>query len=323
MEDLPSDVWQPSRERRFPVPYSQNYDYRSQHADVISDYQVWSQRPFLAGVEQSFAHDTCEPNPYGTVQPTHVFSPDGSRASVAAEGTYSSVTTLGYFASGQSALDELSTSYHQVGGNECQPHLAVNNVATDSSLLYPMEGPVHVSENEWPNYSSPSWLRHLSEPVPQPPSAFSESPASLKYPTTHSYQVEPHLSTTQHGIPLPPFSGSTSRSYSCQWIGSAQALPCNVTLTGDIKDLRDHLRAGHRFRCTGTNVVRCSWANCEQFLRRDNVARHIISRHLQVKVFCTACGMELCRNDVRYAHGRRCHAALQTAASQSAGLVTG
>lgn len=83
---------------------------------------------------------------------------------------------------------------------------------------------------------------------------------------------------------------------------------CNAVLNGSIQAVRSHLKEEHQFHGAAKESIRCLWAGCERTLQRENIPRHIITRHLRVKVSCPACGMALSRRDVQYSHAKVCRA---------------
>jgi hypothetical protein len=91
---------------------------------------------------------------------------------------------------------------------------------------------------------------------------------------------------------------------------------CNAVLNGSIRAVRSHLKQEHQFRGAAKESIRCLWAGCQRILQRENIPRHIITRHLRVKVSCPACGIALSRRDVQYSHARVCRAKGQASSSQ-------
>ncbi|KIJ67475.1 hypothetical protein HYDPIDRAFT_25928 [Hydnomerulius pinastri MD-312] len=185
------------------------------------------------------------------------------------------------------------------------------------------------------NPPAPRSLLPLHSATPQQPKAFSNSsgiqgflvpeiPFMPNYGIAPTHQVQgtapfnafsvaPSIGNPsvplQQPINTAQYIGSqgapTSRpAHRCCWTGT----PCQASLSGDKKELRDHLKHGHHFRATGKKYHRCLWSGCTQVLQRENIIRHIISRHLRIKVRCSACGIELARSDVQFTHWERCPA---------------
>ncbi|KAF8124875.1 hypothetical protein EV363DRAFT_691587 [Boletus edulis] len=75
---------------------------------------------------------------------------------------------------------------------------------------------------------------------------------------------------------------------------------CRAVLDGSIQTLRHHLKREHLFRSPARDSVQCPWAGCMKIMQRENILRHIITRHLRVKVSCPACETALSRWDVQY-----------------------
>lgn len=92
---------------------------------------------------------------------------------------------------------------------------------------------------------------------------------------------------------------------------------CNAVLDGNIQAVRNHLKQEHQFRGGAKESTRCPWSSCKRILQRENIPRHILTRHLRVTVSCLACGTTLSRRDVRYSHARVCRARRHTSASAS------
>ncbi|KIK81450.1 hypothetical protein PAXRUDRAFT_832857 [Paxillus rubicundulus Ve08.2h10] len=106
----------------------------------------------------------------------------------------------------------------------------------------------------------------------------------------------------------PTSSVAFDTTHVCQCVGGDS--PCCTLLTGNTKELRDHLASDHHFRATGKKYHKCLWMGCVTRLQRENIPRHMISTHLRVKVRCETCNVELSRSDVRHSHAKRCPARL-------------
>lgn len=82
----------------------------------------------------------------------------------------------------------------------------------------------------------------------------------------------------------------------CPW-ESACTLPL-VDTTGAVYA---HLRA-HNFIHKHRVRAGCPWPLCSQEMQWGNVARHILERHLRIRVQCTFCGHTYTRNDALQTH---------------------
>lgn len=123
-----------------------------------------------------------------------------------------------------------------------------------------------------------------------------------------------HTFDTAHAAPHTPLTTDHSNTvHTCQCVTDGS--PCNAEVEGTIRSVRDHLRRVHSFRSAGKDAIKCLWVGCENTLQRESIPRHIISRHLRVKVSCVECGLSLSRRDVRYSHARSCRARRQTAST--------
>ncbi|KAI6044649.1 hypothetical protein EDC04DRAFT_325070 [Pisolithus marmoratus] len=98
---------------------------------------------------------------------------------------------------------------------------------------------------------------------------------------------------------LSPATGS----YLCAW--ECTSSPCHKHFTGNRKGLRVHLKEVHGFISTGRESVQCEWNGCGRSLQKENMVRHILSRHMHVKVRCDVCGKDLCRRDVQTMHSKK------------------
>ncbi|KAH7888336.1 hypothetical protein F5I97DRAFT_1851688 [Phlebopus sp. FC_14] len=88
----------------------------------------------------------------------------------------------------------------------------------------------------------------------------------------------------------------------CTWNGGS----CHTTLQPNRGEINAHLRADHACDVPGTQPVRCCWDNCSEVIQMQNLARHIISCHVQTKHQCSFCGRKLCRKDALGSHERKC-----------------
>ena len=103
------------------------------------------------------------------------------------------------------------------------------------------------------------------------------------------------------GTSVEPQASSSNTICICQWSPT-----CEAVLDGNNQALRSHLKQEHQFDGSAKDLISCLWAGCDQSLRRENVPRHIITRHLRVKVSCPPCGMALSRRDVQYTRAKVC-----------------
>ncbi|KIK16741.1 hypothetical protein PISMIDRAFT_251985 [Pisolithus microcarpus 441] len=80
---------------------------------------------------------------------------------------------------------------------------------------------------------------------------------------------------------------------------------CTSPLEFTTAAIYDHLRVhGHVYSHRGR--APCPWLGCSKEMRWGNVARHIIERHLQVKLRCVWCGRTYARKRVLTAHMNIC-----------------
>ncbi|KAL4065020.1 hypothetical protein V8B97DRAFT_1177026 [Scleroderma yunnanense] len=76
---------------------------------------------------------------------------------------------------------------------------------------------------------------------------------------------------------------------------------CAIPLEGNSRSIREHLRKhGHRQQ-EGTTIF-CPWQGCMKTIQYKNVARHIQSTHLHVKLRCEQCGKTLTRKGAMRKH---------------------
>ncbi|KAF9219553.1 hypothetical protein BS17DRAFT_788992 [Gyrodon lividus] len=114
-----------------------------------------------------------------------------------------------------------------------------------------------------------------------------------------------HPAPAPQNTPVNPDSkNSLPAVHSCGWTDGS--VPCNVALNNDLRDLRPHFRKYHRLNTTGKYQTTCQWLGCSQTLQRENLLRHIVTCHLQIKVRCPDCDRKLARNDVWIKHALRC-----------------
>ncbi|KAG8213514.1 hypothetical protein J3R82DRAFT_10146 [Butyriboletus roseoflavus] len=140
----------------------------------------------------------------------------------------------------------------------------------------------------------------------------SNHPLSTSTTFHESGRIAPALSAP----PIPPATANPAADHSntvhhCQCVTGGS--PCNGMVQGTIRSIRDHLNRTHRLRGPGKDMVDCLWVGCERRLQRENIPRHIVTRHLRVKVSCVNCGLRLSRRDVQYSHAKTCRAGRRTA----------
>ncbi|KAI6012825.1 hypothetical protein EDC04DRAFT_727306 [Pisolithus marmoratus] len=82
----------------------------------------------------------------------------------------------------------------------------------------------------------------------------------------------------------------------CPWEAGC-TLPLGIT-TGSVYA---HLRV-HGFIRKHSDRTRCPWPLCSQGMLWGNVARHILERHLGMRVQCIFCGHTYTRNEVLQVH---------------------
>lgn len=90
--------------------------------------------------------------------------------------------------------------------------------------------------------------------------------------------------------------GNPMGTSGCPW-ESACALPLGDT-TGLVYA---HLRA-HNFIHNHSARAGCPWPLCSREMRWGNVARHILERHLRMRVQCVFCGHTYSRNEALQTH---------------------
>lgn len=197
------------------------------------------------------------------------------------------------------------------------------------SELYSAWGSFHPSPDILPNATydvSPPTLHHSTlDPTLHPNSPCRQSPWSagdvrvgcvdegfhapsdydLPAFPLHNSRPSPHpyLDNTSE-----PYSGtSDASSYPCLWMEGD--IICNVMVGATRSHMNRHLHAYHGFGGSDTRQTRCYWAGCEGTMQQGSIARHMVTRHLQVKVTCPMCSKKLSRQDVISKHQRVCPAA--------------
>lgn len=89
-------------------------------------------------------------------------------------------------------------------------------------------------------------------------------------------------------------------TYACP-LGDGCPLPLESTTASVYVHLRLH---GHVYNHRGH--APCPWPECSKEMRWGNVARHIIERHLWVKLQCVWCGRAYTRKGALAAHMNVC-----------------
>ncbi|KAI6025309.1 hypothetical protein PISMIDRAFT_340141 [Pisolithus microcarpus 441] len=131
-----------------------------------------------------------------------------------------------------------------------------------------------------------SWISRQRYPSPM-----KEQPSTISLPDNRAAAI---------GLWPAHSTGNPQRTYPCP-LGSGCAVPLEGTTTSVYRHLRRHgLIHGHRDRAP------CPWPGCHKDISWGNVARHIVERHLGVKLPCTFCGKLYTRKDSLNAHMRVC-----------------
>lgn len=107
-------------------------------------------------------------------------------------------------------------------------------------------------------------------------------------------------------------STPTTTTYTCRW--SPRGRRCGGQVEGEKNSIAQHLRDCHDFICDEEQMT-CRWDQCDMVLQRRNIARHIYSYHLGVKVLCKHCGMTLSRQDANRKHEKSCASAPKAGAA--------
>lgn len=101
-------------------------------------------------------------------------------------------------------------------------------------------------------------------------------------------------------------------TYPCMW--SSHGHQCGHHIEGEKNRIAQHLRDFHNFVCDEKQMT-CLWDQCDTLLQRRNVARHIVTYHLGVKVLCKHCGIPLSRQDAKRKHQKSCASAPKAGAA--------
>lgn len=97
----------------------------------------------------------------------------------------------------------------------------------------------------------------------------------------------------------------------CRWSST-----CNAMLDGAYQGVRNHLKRKHQFGGIPKESIQCLWAGCEQTLQRENIPRHIVTCHPQMKVSCAGCGKSFSRPNAKNSHAPVCPAKDHTSSSR-------
>ncbi|KAH7888301.1 hypothetical protein F5I97DRAFT_1827785 [Phlebopus sp. FC_14] len=96
---------------------------------------------------------------------------------------------------------------------------------------------------------------------------------------------------------------SSLAQYPCCWSDDPR---CSGWVQGSNREMSEHLRSCHDFVGHEKDVVPCNWDGCGARMQRMNLARHIVSTHLRVRVRCRWCGRSFTRSDVTSRHEKEC-----------------
>ncbi|KAI6039204.1 hypothetical protein EDC04DRAFT_2686535 [Pisolithus marmoratus] len=80
---------------------------------------------------------------------------------------------------------------------------------------------------------------------------------------------------------------------------------CMLPLEGTSASVYAHLRL-HGYIYNHRSHAPCPWPGCGKEIRWGNVARHIIERHLRVRLQCVWCGQTYTRRGALAAHMNTC-----------------
>ncbi|KAI6000747.1 hypothetical protein EDD15DRAFT_2234304 [Pisolithus albus] len=139
------------------------------------------------------------------------------------------------------------------------------------------------------------------------------SPAARFAPSS---STAPRSPRTFQGLPSPDptnaVSSTPTATFACMW--TSRGRRCGGRIEGEKNSIAQHLRDCHDFVCDEERMT-CRWDQCDMVLQRRNVARHIFSYHLGVKVLCKHCGMTLSRQDASRKHEKSCASAPKAGAT--------
>ncbi|KAN0081628.1 hypothetical protein V8E55_009252 [Tylopilus felleus] len=90
----------------------------------------------------------------------------------------------------------------------------------------------------------------------------------------------------------------------CRW--EQGRAPCHPWIRGDESSINAHIQKWHRGKPGGDKSrVDCRWSACGKTMRKDSIARHIVTKHLGEMWECQGCGKEIIRSDVYRQHVAR------------------
>ena len=90
----------------------------------------------------------------------------------------------------------------------------------------------------------------------------------------------------------------------CRW--EQGRAPCHLWIRGDESSINAHIQKWHRGKPGGDKSrVDCRWSACGKTMRKDSIARHIVTKHLGEMWECQGCGKEIIRSDVYRQHVAR------------------
>ncbi|KAL4080821.1 hypothetical protein J3A83DRAFT_75103 [Scleroderma citrinum] len=150
-----------------------------------------------------------------------------------------------------------------------------------SKNLFPSQD---ASDNtKWAN-----WLKVMGLMPP----AFTHINASENIATDHGFRAK------NHPKPCSTFKEIGPPHLTCRL---SWGISCTVPLEGNSRSIRMHLRMhGHKQKESAR--VACPWFECTQAAQYKNLARHIQSTHLGMKLQCEQCGKALTRKTVMMKH---------------------
>ncbi|KAG8220771.1 hypothetical protein J3R82DRAFT_2202 [Butyriboletus roseoflavus] len=109
-------------------------------------------------------------------------------------------------------------------------------------------------------------------------------------------------------------------AYPCQWFDGA--IPCNEVVSSTKSAIGQHLLDAHAIRLKGDKTTQvCLWEACQKTMRRESIARHILTVHMQDKVLCPSCRLRFARADSMQRHHKTC--LTKREAEREASLATG
>ncbi|KAN0081630.1 hypothetical protein V8E55_009254 [Tylopilus felleus] len=92
----------------------------------------------------------------------------------------------------------------------------------------------------------------------------------------------------------------------CRW--EEDRSPCQIWIRGDESSINAHIQKWHRGKIgRDKSRVDCRWSTCGKTMRKDSIARHIVTKHLGEMWECQGCGKAIVRGDVYRQHAMRSH----------------